>query len=66
MSNTGLIVEERARDIGDFMVGRVLPFFSIALLYFIKSDWSISKNQGIVAILAYITFMLMAFAMGWS
>jgi redox-sensitive bicupin YhaK (pirin superfamily) len=26
MSNTGLIIEERARDIGDFMVGRVLPF----------------------------------------
>lgn len=26
MSNTDLIVEERSRDIGDFMVGRLLPF----------------------------------------
>jgi redox-sensitive bicupin YhaK (pirin superfamily) len=26
MSNTGLIVEERSRDIGDFLVGRLLPF----------------------------------------
>ena len=26
MSNQGLIIEERARDIGDFLVGRLLPF----------------------------------------
>lgn len=26
MSNTGLIIEERSRDIGDFMVGRLIPF----------------------------------------
>lgn len=26
MSNTSLIIEERARDIGDFLVGRLLPF----------------------------------------
>jgi len=26
MSNTGLIIEERSRDIGDFLVGRLLPF----------------------------------------
>ena len=26
MSNIGLIIEERSRDIGDFMVGRLLPF----------------------------------------
>lgn len=26
MSNKGLIIEERARDIGDFLVGRLLPF----------------------------------------
>ncbi|WP_226389450.1 pirin family protein [Penaeicola halotolerans] len=26
MSNTGLIIEERASDIGDFLVGRLLPF----------------------------------------
>lgn len=26
MSNISLIIEERARDIGDFMVGRLLPF----------------------------------------
>ena len=26
MSNTGLIIEERSRDIGNFLVGRLLPF----------------------------------------
>lgn len=26
MSNTDLIIEERARDIGDFLVGRLIPF----------------------------------------
>jgi len=26
MSNTSLIIEERSRDIGDFLVGRILPF----------------------------------------
>tara|TARA_Y100000768_G_scaffold373606_1_gene342420 strand:- start:47 stop:253 length:207 start_codon:yes stop_codon:yes gene_type:complete len=26
MSNIGLIIEERAADIGNFMVGRLLPF----------------------------------------
>ena len=26
MSNVGLIIEERSRDIGDFLVGRLLPF----------------------------------------
>lgn len=26
MSNIGLIVEERAADIGNFLVGRLLPF----------------------------------------
>ena len=26
MSNVGLIIEERARDIGDFLVGRLIPF----------------------------------------
>ncbi len=26
MSTTGLIIEERSRDIGDFMVGRLIPF----------------------------------------
>ncbi|SMC73518.1 pirin family protein [Cellulophaga tyrosinoxydans] len=26
MSNIGLIIEERARDIGDFLVGRLIPF----------------------------------------
>lgn len=26
MSNTGLIIPERSRDIGDFLVGRLLPF----------------------------------------
>ncbi len=26
MSNTGIIIEERSRDIGDFLVGRLIPF----------------------------------------
>ena len=26
MSNVGLVIEERSRDIGDFLVGRLIPF----------------------------------------
>ncbi|AKA36347.1 pirin-like C-terminal cupin domain-containing protein [Flagellimonas lutaonensis] len=26
MSNIGMIIEERSRDIGDFLVGRLIPF----------------------------------------
>jgi hypothetical protein len=26
MSNIGLIIEERSRDIGEFLVGRLIPF----------------------------------------
>ena len=31
MSNTDLIIEERSRDIGDFLVGRLIPFKGILL-----------------------------------
>lgn len=44
----------------------ILLFFSLALLYFIKSDWEIKRYQGVIAVIAYITFMVLAFVRGWS
>lgn len=44
----------------------ILLFFSLGLLYFIKSDWQIKRYQGVLAIFAYITFMILAFVLGWS
>lgn len=44
----------------------ILIFFSLALLYFIKSDWEVKRYQGVIAIIAYITFMVLAFVLGWN
>jgi cation:H+ antiporter len=44
----------------------IMLFFGIALLYFIRTDWRIGRGQGAVALLAYIAFIVMAFAGGWA
>lgn len=36
MSNIGIIIPERAADIGNFMVGRLLPFIEKRSVWFIR------------------------------
>jgi cation:H+ antiporter len=44
----------------------IMGFFTLLLIYFIRSDWSIGRNSGILALLLYIIFMAAAFFFGWS
>lgn len=44
----------------------IMLFFSLALLYFIKSDWQVKRYQGVLAMLLYVLFIALAFLQGWS
>ncbi len=63
---SGLIKQMNVSEISVVYTIPHLIFFTIALLYFIKSDWTIHRSQGIMAIIAYVAFIAMAFIMGWS
>ena len=43
----------------------VMLFFSLALTYFVKSKWKISRKQGIIVLVAYFIFIVLAFISGW-
>lgn len=44
----------------------IMLFFSLAVIYFIKSDWEVRRSQGAIAIFAYLVFMLVAFTKDWG
>lgn len=44
----------------------IMLFFSIGLLYFIRSDWRIGRGQGWLALSAYVAFLAAAFLQGWG
>ena len=44
----------------------IMLFFSLALLYFVRSDWRISRGQGVLAVTSYLVFLLMAFSRDWG
>jgi cation:H+ antiporter len=65
----GLAGLVRPMEVHESSVVYTLPimlFFGIALLYFIRSDWRIGRGQGAAALLAYVAFLIMAFAGGWG
>jgi cation:H+ antiporter len=66
LGTSGLLTTLQIQEISVVYTIPIMLFFSIALLYFIKSDWTISRSQGILAVLAYVAFMVMAFTLGWS
>ena len=41
-------------------------FFSVGLVYFVKSDWMVTRTRGFIAITPYITFLVVAFVYGWG
>jgi cation:H+ antiporter len=56
-------------DVAELSVVYTIPimlFFSLALLYFVRSDWRITRAQGITAIGAYAAFLATAFWQGWG
>lgn len=44
----------------------IMLFFTIALLYFVKTGWRVTRANGVLALLAYTGFMVLAFLFGWG
>ena len=65
----GLAALVRPLDVAELSVVYTIPimlFFSITLLHFIRSDWRIGRDQGAIALVAYVAFLVAAFVYGWS
>jgi cation:H+ antiporter len=65
----GLAAMVRPLDVAELSVVYTIPimlFFSLALLYFVRSDWRISRVQGAIAVTAYVAFLATAFLQGWG
>lgn len=59
----------RPLDVSELSVVYTIPimlFFSIAFLHFIRSDWRVSRRQGLLAVSAYVVFLAAAFVQGWG
>jgi cation:H+ antiporter len=44
----------------------IMLFFSLALLYFVKSDWKVTRVQGSIAVASYVAFLVLAFWQSWG
>ena len=44
----------------------IMLFFSLALLYFVRSDWRITRVQGAFAVASYAIFLGLAFWQSWG
>lgn len=44
----------------------IMLFFTLAILYFVRSGWRVSRAQGALALGAYALFMALAFSRGWG
>jgi cation:H+ antiporter len=65
----GLSATVRPLEVAELSVVYTIPimlFFSLALLYFVRSDWHISRRQGLLAVTAYVGFLTAAFLQGWG
>lgn len=65
----GLAALVRPLAVAELSVACTIPimlFFSIALLHFIRSDWRMGRDQGAIAVVAYVGFQVAAFVYGWS
>lgn len=59
----------RPLEVAEISVVYTIPimlFFTLALLYFVKSGWRVTRPQGGLALAAYACFMVLAFLYGWS
>ncbi|MDH3711795.1 MAG: hypothetical protein OER04_18035 [Cyclobacteriaceae bacterium] len=42
----------------------VMLFFSLTLLYFIRSNWQVDRNQGLIVLTLYHTFLILVVVIG--
>ncbi len=65
----GLAASVHPLEVAELSVIYTIPimlFFSLALLYFIRTDWRIGRSQGALAMVGYAAFMVAAFLQGWG
>lgn len=62
----GIVRPLRVPELSVIYTMPIMLFFSLALLHFVRSDWRISRAQGLVAVFAYVAFLATAFLQGWS
>ena len=66
---TGVAGAVHPLDVAELSVVYTIPimlFFSLALLYFVRSDWQMSRRQGALAVVGYVAFLTAAFFQGWE
>jgi cation:H+ antiporter len=61
-----LITPLPVAEVGVVYTIPVMLFFTVALLFFVKTDWQVSRWQGALATGAYAVFMGLAFFQGWA
>lgn len=44
----------------------IMLFFTLGLLHFVRSDWRVTRRQGLLAVTAYAAFLAAAFVQGWG
>lgn len=65
----GLAASVTPIEVAELAVVYTIPimlFFSLALLYFVRSDWRITRIQGGLAVVAYAAFLVAAFWQSWG
>jgi cation:H+ antiporter len=73
IANTLLIIgmgaSIRPLDVAELSVVYTIPimlFFSLALLYMVRTNWTVGRGKGFVALAAYAGFLVTAFIQGWG
>jgi cation:H+ antiporter len=65
----GLAAAAHPLEVPELSVVYTIPimlFASLALLYFIRTDWRIGRGQGLFAVFGYASFLIVAFLEGWG
>lgn len=65
----GLAGSVRPLDVPESSVVQTIPmliFFSLGLLYMVKSNWRVTRRQGLVALACYAAFIVVAFLNDWG
>lgn len=62
----GLILPLSISEITVTLMIPIMLFFSLILMIFIRSDWKLTRLQGIFIMIAYFLFIALTFIRGWS
>jgi cation:H+ antiporter len=63
---SALISPLAVAEISVTVIVPIMLFFTLGLLYVVRSGWAVTRFQGAVALISYASFMAIAFWQGWS